>query len=97
MFHPNVLFACALAAQSFAAAAAAVDVETTKTFDMRRPRAEEYASGPLRLRQGRMEPGGRRAMAITSLSSGGFPPASSPADFASSSGSRQGEWRREAL
>ena len=45
MFHPNVLLACALAAQSLAAAPA-VDVETSRTFDMRRPRAEDYASGP---------------------------------------------------
>ena len=27
-------------------AAPSVDVETSKTFDMRRPRAEDYASGP---------------------------------------------------
>ena len=36
---------CALTAQSLWAAQA-VDVETSKTFDMRRPRAEDYAAGP---------------------------------------------------
>ena len=45
MFHCSVLLACALAAQALAAAAT-VDVETSKTFDMRRPRAEDYTSGP---------------------------------------------------
>ena len=39
------VLACALVAQSLVAAPV-VDVETSKTFDMRRPRAEDYASGP---------------------------------------------------
>ena len=42
-------FACALIALTACAetgAKAKVDVETSKTFDMRRPRAEDYTSGP---------------------------------------------------
>ena len=43
-------FACILCAILALAADAAgkpkVDEETSKTFDMRRPRAEDYASGP---------------------------------------------------
>ena len=42
-------FVCALIALTACAetgAKAKVDVETSKTFDMRRPRAEDYTSGP---------------------------------------------------
>ena len=47
-----LLVVCALLAMTADAAAKKdqkkqkVDVETSKTFDMRRPRAEDYASGP---------------------------------------------------
>ena len=40
MLNTNVILACALAALALGAATGAtVDVETSKTFDMRRPRA----------------------------------------------------------